>query len=76
MQAIEIKLFNSPAEAPNYNTNGEGVKTGFIKEAVIVKNGTQGGNATIDLIFVDANGQKYVAMITANLLKQVVDIAR
>lgn len=74
MQALSIKIFNSPEEAPNYNTNGEGVKAAHVKEAVIVRNGTVGGNATVDLVFEDDKGQKFVGMITGRLLKQVTDI--
>lgn len=74
MQTLNIKIFNSPAEAPNYNTNGEGVKAATVKEAVIVRNGTQGGNPTVDLVFEDDKGQKYVAMLTGRLLKTVTDV--
>lgn len=68
---IAIKVVASPDEAPNYNTDGQGIKAASLDTAIIVKNGTEGGNATIDLQFTDDKGQRYVAMITANLLKSV-----
>lgn len=74
MQTLSVRIFNSPEEAPNYNTNGEGIKAAFVKEAVIVKNGTVGKNATVDLVFQDEKGQKYVAMLTGRLLKTVTDV--
>ena len=40
-----------------------------IEKAVIVQNGTVGGNSTVDLILVDETGKQYVAMVTGNLLK-------
>lgn len=73
---INIRIFPSPAEAPDYNTNGEGFRHAEITTAIVVRNGTEGGKATVDLQFIDPRtGQKYVAMITAALLAQVVNIA-
>lgn len=68
---IAIRIFNDPSEAPNYNTNGEGFKAATLDAALIVKNGTEKGNATVDLQFTTADGQKHIAMITAELLKSV-----
>ena len=42
-----------------------------LRTAVVVKNGTVNGNSTVDLVLQDANGKKYVAMITGNLLKSI-----
>ena len=43
-----------------------------LEHAVVVQiDGTVGGNATVDLVFVDEEGNKYVTMITGNLLKSV-----
>lgn len=72
MQSLSIKIFNSPEEAPKYfRPEHKFIK---IKEAVIVRNGTVGGNATVDLIVEDEDGQKYIGMLTGRLLKQVTDI--
>lgn len=42
-----------------------------IEKVVVVKNGTVQGNSTVDLILVDKTGQKYVVMLTGNLLKSI-----
>lgn len=42
-----------------------------IEKVVVVRSGTEEGNPTVDLILKDAKGQKYVVMITGNLLKSI-----
>jgi hypothetical protein len=42
-----------------------------VEEVVIVRNGTKGGNSTADLVLADEEGNKYVVMITGNLLKSL-----
>lgn len=42
-----------------------------ITSAVIVRNGTESGKPTVDLILKDADGNKYVAMLTGALLKSI-----
>lgn len=69
--SIALHIFNDPSEAPNYNTDGKGTLSANLDAAIIVKNGTESGSATVDLQFTDKNGQRYVAMITANLLRMV-----
>lgn len=39
--------------------------------AVVVKNGTQAGNSTVDLVMVDEHGQKYVVLISSKLLATI-----
>jgi hypothetical protein len=68
---INIQICNSTQEAPNYNTNGQGIKPANLDTAIIVKNGTIEGNPTVDLQFTDKDGNRYIAMITANLLKSI-----
>lgn len=75
MQSISIKICNSIQEAPNWNTNGSGMKGAMIREAIIVRKGMESGNDTVDLIFEDQQGNKYCALITARLLKSVTDLA-
>lgn len=72
---ITILIKDSPAEAPNYNTNGEGFKMASLDTAIVVRKGTVEGNATVDLQFTAADGTKYVAMVTAAILKTVTDVA-
>jgi len=71
---LSIEVFPSPAEAPNYMTE-DGWKAATLTKAIIVRNGTQGGNATIDLQFTDEQGNKYVAMITAALLRNAINLS-
>lgn len=68
--AVEIK--DSVAVAPVYR--GGYFKPATLNKAIIVRGGTENGNDTIDLQFVDEAGNAYVAMVTARLLKSVTDI--
>lgn len=71
---IEINIKDSPAEAPNYKTGangGEGFKGAILEKAIIVRKGTAEGNDTIDLQFVAEDGTKFVAMVTARILKSI-----
>ena len=42
-----------------------------IKKIVVVRKGTEGGNATVDFLLQDHTGQRYVFMVTGNLLKSI-----
>ena len=42
-----------------------------IDKVVVVKEGMQNGQASVDLVMVDAKGQKYVCMVSAALLKSI-----
>jgi len=74
MQALDIQIYNTIDEAPNYNTNGKGILAATLTKAVIVRNGTVKGNDTVDLLFKDDNGKQYVVFITASLLKVITDL--
>lgn len=67
---VTIEICNSIEEAPNYNKIG-GFIAANLEKAVIVKNGTSQGNPTVDLIFEDQEGKKYVALITGALIKSI-----
>lgn len=70
MNRLKIRIHQSVDEAPNYE------KPEFIgaelKSAEILQRGTIRGLPTVDLIFEDNNGQKYVAIVTARMLEMVV----
>lgn len=70
MQKLKIKIFKDADEAIRagyvYKAPMKGVK---VTEAVIIKNGTTTGNPTVDIIFEDNEGNRYVAMTTGALLK-------
>lgn len=42
-----------------------------VKQVVVVRSGTVAGNPTVDFVLEDANGQRYVFMITGRLLKSI-----
>ncbi len=68
-QFLDIKLSDSVAEAPNYEAPeylGADLET-----CQIVGRGTKEGNPTVDFIFVDENGQKYIAMLTGGLVENL-----
>lgn len=46
-----------------------------IDKFVVVQRGTQKGNATVDIVLVDEEGNKYVTMTTANLLRTMLTTA-
>ena len=66
MQILNIKVADSIDSAPVYDipefTRLE------LREAVIVPRGTKQGNPTVDLVFTGPDGQKFVCMVTHNLL--------
>lgn len=69
MNQLSIALHDSPQEAPNYEQpEYEGAT---LVTAVVVGRGTVEGNPTVDLIFEDVNGQKYVAMTTGRLMENL-----
>lgn len=42
-----------------------------VKQVVVVRNGTEAGNATVDFLLEDEMGQRFVFMITGRLLKSI-----
>lgn len=42
-----------------------------IKQVVVVRKGTEAGNATVDFVLEDETGQRFVFMVTGNLLKSI-----
>ena len=71
MQSLSVKIYEDPSEAPNYRKDHPEVKGAMLVQANIVKNGTEEGHPTVDLVFVDDQGNQYMAMITARLLNMV-----
>lgn len=79
MNSINMKVFQDADEATgfgfNYNEWDKRPELVIATDAVIVRNGTVQGFPTIDIICVDAQGNKHVMLITGRLLKAVVDAA-
>lgn len=49
----------------------DGVKAVEIDKVVVVREGTEGGNSTVDLVLKDQQGNTFVVMVTGNLLKSI-----
>lgn len=59
----------------------DAIKKGFVYRApikpveidnvVVVRNGTEGNNSTVDLLLKDEDGNQFVVMLTGNLLKSI-----
>lgn len=61
----EIKINNHKCveDAPVYTEKPGEFKGLKLTNVEIVHKGTENGNATVDLVFVDGTGQKYVAIM-------------
>lgn len=59
----------SDAIAKGYDYNKRRSTPVSIDRVVIVNKGTVAGNATVDLVLKDKDGNEYVTMVTARLLK-------
>jgi len=79
VRAINMHVFKDADEATdygfNYNEWDTRPNTIVATDAVIVRNGTVQGRPTIDLISVDAQGNKHVVMLTGRLLHAIVEVA-
>ena len=42
-----------------------------IERVVVVRNGTEEGNSTVDLVLVNELGEKFVVMLTGRLIKSI-----
>lgn len=67
--SLTLLLADSPAEAPSYNLPE--YRLANLTTAQIVGRGTVNGNPTVDFIFEDEAGQKYVAMLTGGLVENL-----
>lgn len=68
---LVIQIVDSPSEAPHYSRDHCDIRTATIDRAVIVCKGTVNGNPTVDIVFKDADGAEYVAMLTGSLIQNL-----
>ena len=70
---IEVCADAADAIASGYDWKAAtpAVKPIEVQKVVVVRNGTQAGNATIDFLLEDETGQRFVFMVTGNLLKSI-----
>jgi hypothetical protein len=73
MMHLDVAVCYDAADAidKGYMYRNPEYKAAVLKKAVVVQHGTMAGNATVDLIFEDSDGQKHVALITAALLRSI-----
>ncbi len=74
MQALAIEIANSPAEAPNYARDCLDIRAATITKVIIVGKGTEAGLPTVDFQFEALDGEKFVALLTGNLVKQIAHV--
>ncbi len=73
MQHLSVAVCKDADDAiqQGFNYRAPDYKAIEIEKVVVVENGTVGGNKTVDIILKDETGQKFVVMLTGNLLKTV-----
>jgi hypothetical protein len=75
MQHLNVVLCATAddAIAQGYHKDGKykDSKAVAIDKVVIVREGTQGGNPSVDLVLKDEAGNQYVVMVTGRLLKSL-----
>lgn len=74
-QHLEIELCSDAHDAIargyDWKAVQPAVKPIEVKKVVVVRNGTTAGNATVDFLLEDESGQRFVFMVTGNLLKMI-----
>ena len=69
---LHISTFNNPSEAPVFREPL--FKAANLTDANVVGKGTVEGKATVDLIFIDDKGNRYMTMITGAILRGLVSV--
>lgn len=70
---LSITIADTYKDAPNYGADTCAVK---IDKCIVVKKGMTSGMPSIDLQMTDENGNKYVALMTGNILESMAQVAR
>jgi len=71
VQHIKISVVDSPSDAPNYSRDMPDVRAASITEAIVVDKGTRKRKPTVDLRFCDQDGNKYVAIMSGQLVEGI-----
>lgn len=72
MNHLDIAICKDANDAAKQGfTYGDPIKPIEIDKIVVIQNGTEGGNSTVDLVLKDAQGNKFVVMVTGKLLKSI-----
>ena len=69
---LSVAVFNDAADASaaGYDYK-DGTKPIEVVKVVVVRNGTVGGNPTVDFVLQDECGIRYAFMVTGALLKSI-----
>lgn len=74
-QHLSVTICDGAADAIakgyDYKTQTPPPKPIEVKEVVVVRGGMQSGSATVDFVLEDETGQRFVFMVTGNLLKSI-----
>lgn len=65
---LDIKIVDTPIEAPNYGPDYTGLK---MVKCIIVGKGTKSGKPTVDIQLTDKEGNKYLIMTTGAILESL-----
>lgn len=75
MQHLSVELCSDALDAAAKGYHGHykyrGVTPVNVAKVVIVRDGTEGHNSTADFLLEDAEGNKYMFVVTGNLLKSL-----
>lgn len=73
MLHLDMTICDSPEDAveKGFKYESPEYQQAHLKKAVVVRKGTVNGHSTVDLIFENNDGNKFVAMISSNLLKMI-----
>lgn len=71
--SLSIRIFDTAKEAidEGFVYREPAVKPIKVLTAVVVRKGTVAGNPTVDFLLEDETGQRFVFLITGNLLKTI-----
>jgi hypothetical protein len=73
MNHLDVTVCDSPSDASDkgYHYSLPEYSAIEIEKVVVVRNGTEAGNSTVDLVLKDKHGKKFVVMVTGNLIKSI-----
>lgn len=66
---LQMQVVSGPDQAPTYQSPQ--YRAVEIELALIIKNGTQSGKPTVDLVLADESGNRYVVLITGALIQNL-----
>lgn len=71
---LTIETVKTPSEAPQYHELPEDWKSVDIQKAIVVGQGTVAGRPTVDFQMEDADGNKYIGMLTGALILSLAQV--